>query len=100
MVGEHPTQTTLPGDGLRPAWRAACIAYRDVRRTGQLDQPAWLAARAAILNERPDLDEHSAGRQASAAIHYASVFHTKWLWNGVGDPRWRTDENAYDGLPT
>jgi hypothetical protein len=30
MVGEHPTQTTLPGDDLKPAWRAACIAYREV----------------------------------------------------------------------
>jgi hypothetical protein len=88
MVGEHPTQTTLPDDGLKPAL-VACIAYREIRRTGQLDQPAWLAARAAILSERPDLDERSAGRQASAAIHYASVFHTKRLWNGVGDPRWR-----------
>jgi hypothetical protein len=90
MVGEHPTQTTLAGDDLKPAWRAACIAYREVRRTGQLDQPAWLAARAAILSERPDLDERSAGHQASAAIHYASVFHTKWLWSGVGDPRWNS----------
>lgn len=87
MVGEHPTQTTLPGDDLKPAWRAACIAYR-VRRTGQLDQSAWLAARTAILRVRPDLGERSAGHQASAAIHYASVFHTKWLWSGVGDPRW------------
>jgi hypothetical protein len=39
MVGEHPTQTTLPDDDLKPAWRAACIAYPEVRRTGQLDQP-------------------------------------------------------------
>jgi hypothetical protein len=91
MVGEHPTQTILPSDDLKPAWRAACIAYREVRRAGQLDQPARLAARAAIISERPDLDERSAGRQASAAIHYASVFHTKWLWRGVGDTRWKPD---------
>ena len=86
MVGEHPTQTTLPGDDLMPAWRAACIAYREVRRTGQLDRPAWLAARAAVLQARPDLDERSAGKQASAAINYCSVFHTKSLWSGIGDP--------------
>ena len=44
----HPNQATLPGDDLKPAWRAACVAYRKVRQAGQLDQPAWLAARAAI----------------------------------------------------
>ena len=40
VVGEHPTQTTLPGDDLKSAWRAACVAYREVRRTEQLDQRA------------------------------------------------------------
>jgi hypothetical protein len=44
-----------------------------------------LAARAAIQELRPDLDEYAAGMQASAAIHYASVFHTRWLWHRVGD---------------
>ena len=48
MVGEYPTQTSLPGDDLKPAWRVACVAYRKVRQAGELDQPAWLAARAAI----------------------------------------------------
>jgi hypothetical protein len=38
-----------------------------------------------VLEARPDLDERAAGLQASAAIHYASVYHTKWLWNGVGE---------------
>jgi hypothetical protein len=89
MVGEHPTQTTLPGDDLKPAWRAACVAYRRVRQAGQLDHPAWLAARAAIQNVRPDLDENAAGVQASTAIHYAAVHHTKWLWHHVGEPKYR-----------
>jgi hypothetical protein len=88
MVGEHPNQTTLAGEDLKPAWRAACIAYRKVRQAGQLDQPAWLAARAAVLAVRPDLGQDDAGRQASAAVHYASVFHTKWLWHRVGDPKY------------
>jgi hypothetical protein len=43
---------------------------------------------------RPDLDEDAAGRQASAAIHYASVFHTKWLWHRVGDPKYWNDDAA------
>jgi hypothetical protein len=49
-----------------------------------------LAARAAIQELRPDLDADAAGQQASAAIHYASVFHAKWLWHRIGDPkRWK-----------
>ncbi len=86
MVGEHPTQTALTGPDLKPAWRVACVAYRKVRQSGQLDQPAWLAARTAIQDLRPDLDVKEAGRQASAAIHYASVFHPAWLWRGVTSP--------------
>lgn len=89
MVGEHPNQTTRPTHEMKPAWRAACIAYRKVRQTGQLDQPAWLAARAAVLDLRPDFDDHAAGAQASAAIHYASVHHAEWLWHRVGDPKWK-----------
>jgi hypothetical protein len=27
MVGEHPTQTTLPDSEFKPVWRAACLAY-------------------------------------------------------------------------
>jgi hypothetical protein len=87
MTGEHPTQAALPGDDLLPAWRAACIAYRKVRRTRQLDHPAWLAARAAVLDAAPSLSEVEAGRAASAAVYYASVFHPTWLWSGVGERR-------------
>jgi hypothetical protein len=68
---------SIPSSTFRPAW-VACVAYRKVRQSGQLDQPAWLAARPAIQELRPDLDDHVAGQQASAAIHYASVFHSKW----------------------
>jgi len=88
VVGEHPTQTRLPGEDLKPAWRAACTAYRKVRQAGLLDHPAWLAARAAVLEVRPDLDECAAGKEVIAAVHYASVYHTKWLWKGVGDPKY------------
>jgi hypothetical protein len=89
MVGEHSTQTTLPSADLKPAWRAACLAYREVRRTGQLDHPAWLAARTAVRQVRPDLDEPTADQHAATAIAYASVFHGQWFWNGVGRPATR-----------
>ena len=42
MVGEHPTQTSLPGDDLKPAWRVACVAYRKVRQEGKsISPPGW-----------------------------------------------------------
>jgi hypothetical protein len=69
MTGRHPTQTSLPGEDLKPAWRVACVAYRSVRQAGHLDQPAWLAARAAIQSLRPDLDEDAAGQQASVGLN-------------------------------
>ena len=56
--------------------------------SGEYDHPAWLAARAAIRQLRQDLNAEEAGKHASAAIHYASVFHTKWLWQRVGNPKW------------
>jgi hypothetical protein len=76
--------TSLAGDDRKAAWRVACVAYGKLRQAGELDHPAWLAARAAIQELRADLDEDTAGQQASAAIHYALVFHTKWLWHRVG----------------
>ena len=39
MVGEYPTQTSLPGDDLKPVWRVACVAYRKVRQAGELASP-------------------------------------------------------------
>jgi hypothetical protein len=84
MVGEHPSQTTLPADDLKPAWRVACVAYREVRRQGELHFPAWRKARAAIQELRPDMDEEEAGRQELAAVHYALVYQ----WHRVGDPKY------------
>jgi hypothetical protein len=66
MVGEHPNQTTCPSDDLKRAWRAACVAYRKARRLGELDPPGWLAARAAVLDVRPDFDNGVAVHPASA----------------------------------
>lgn len=58
MVGEHPSQAAAPQEDIKPAWRAACVAYRDVRRQGELHFPAWRKARAAVQELRFDLDEH------------------------------------------
>ncbi len=97
MTGGGPSgadQSTLPESELMPAWRAACLAYRAVRRQGKLDQPAWLAARAAVLNERPELTEREAGEVALRAICHAATWHTKWFWSGVGG-EWPPPDSGY-----
>jgi hypothetical protein len=42
---------------MRPAWRAAVLAYRKVRATGVLDHPAHLATKAAVLELLPTLSD-------------------------------------------
>jgi hypothetical protein len=65
------------------AWRAAVLAYRRVRRRGELDHPARLAAVAAYLEVRPRDDREEAMRQVTRAIAYAATHHTVWFWRGV-----------------
>lgn len=45
MVGEHPTQTSLPGDHLKPAWRVACVAYRRANSISPAGLPLALPCR-------------------------------------------------------
>jgi hypothetical protein len=46
-----------PGDDLKPAWRVACLAYRKVRQTGQLDQRGLVGGKGRHPVTAPDLDE-------------------------------------------
>jgi hypothetical protein len=45
MTIERPP---IPTDERKPAWRLACLAYRDKRRAGASDQEAHEAAVAAV----------------------------------------------------
>lgn len=83
MTAEHASQATLPEPDLRPAWRAACLAYRGARAEGSGDLSAFDAARAAVLDASPDLGEAAAGEQAHKAIAFASVHHAEWFWGPV-----------------
>jgi hypothetical protein len=76
MVGEHPTQTTLPGDDVKPAWRAACLAYRKVRRAGRSINRRCLPL-VPPSSMAPDLVRMPPGDKRQR--HYASVYHAKWL---------------------
>jgi hypothetical protein len=71
----------------KPAWRAACLAYREKRRAGAWEHDAHLAAVAALQAVWPGLTPKEASAEATNAIAYASSNHTKWFWSRVGDPQ-------------
>jgi hypothetical protein len=87
MTIERPP---IPTDERRPAWRAACVAYREKRRAGASDQEAHEAAVAAV-QEVLSLTWKEASAEAVNAIAYATRYHSEWFWQGaqhVG--KWRT----------
>jgi hypothetical protein len=67
----------------KPAWRAACLAYREKRHAGYGDREAFRAAVAASQAVWP-LPDKEAGFEARDAITYASKRHLAWIWRGVG----------------
>jgi hypothetical protein len=71
----------------KPAWRAACLAYREKRRAGVWEHEAHLAAVAALQGVWPGLTQKEASAEVVNAISYASTYHSEWLWRGVGS--WR-----------
>lgn len=62
--------------------RAVAVAYRKVRQTGQLDHPAFLAARDVYV--RMTGDEAGAGKAVPRIVSWAASEHTAWFWKGVG----------------
>ena len=74
----------LPTEDRKPAWRAACLAYREKRRAGAFDNEAHCAAVAALQAVWP-LPWKEARAEVLQAVHFASVYHGEWLWNGVGE---------------
>jgi hypothetical protein len=79
-----PETAPQPTPERKPAWRAAVLAYRKVRRAGGGDHQAHLAARAAVLGVWPTLSVKEASAEAVNAVAFASSYHTKWFWSGVG----------------
>jgi hypothetical protein len=77
-----PERAPVPTPERKPAWRAACLAYREQRRACAIDHAALLAAMAALQAVWP-LRAKEAGQEATNAIAYASSNHTKWFWDGV-----------------
>jgi hypothetical protein len=78
-----PTTVPIPTPERKPAWRAACLAYREKRREGAGDHAASLAAVEALQAIWP-LPLEEAHLETTNAIAYASSHHTAWFWSGVG----------------
>lgn len=75
---------TLPRDEIRPAWKAAVLAYRRVYRVTPEDRLAREAAFDAFREVLPEMPEELAKQETSSAIAYAAANHTAWFW-GRGD---------------
>jgi hypothetical protein len=79
---------SLPRDEIRPAWRAAVLAYRRELRATREDRLAWPAAYKAFREVLPEMPEGQAKAETTQVIAYAAANHTAWFWGGVyGDKR-------------
>jgi hypothetical protein len=77
------TTTTSTTEERKPAWRRACLAYREIREAGGSDQQAHEAAVEAVLSVLPALTQKEASAEAVNAVAYASRYHSEWFWRGV-----------------
>jgi hypothetical protein len=78
-----PARPSTPTPERKPAWRAACLAYREKRRAGAFDHEAQLSAVEALQAVWP-LPWKEACAEAVNAIAFASTYHKEWFWRGVG----------------
>ena len=78
-----------PTEDRLPAWRRACLAYREMRQAGASDQQAHEAAVEAVQAVLP-LSWKEASAKAVNAIAYATRYHPEWFWRGAQHVRkWR-----------
>ena len=80
-----PTEDSLP------AWRRACLTYREIRDAGGSDQRAHEAAVEAVQHLLPQLSLKEASADAVNAVAYATKYQSEWFWKGAQHSRkWRT----------
>ena len=77
----------LPREQIRPAWRAAVLAYRANMRVTRHPGPAYGAALAAFREVLPEMPEAEAKNEVMHAVAYAAANHTAWFWGGIYDER-------------
>jgi hypothetical protein len=79
----------IPTDDRKPAWRRACLAYRQWRAAGASDEEAHEAAVAAVQTVLP-LPWNEASVEAVNAVAYATRYHPEWFWKGAQhSEKWR-----------
>jgi hypothetical protein len=74
----------------KPAWRRACLAYREKRRPGASDHEAHEAADAAVQAVLP-LPYKGASVEVVNAIAYATRHHSEWFWQGLAKVKGKAD---------
>jgi hypothetical protein len=68
------TQTpSLPREEIRPAWRAAVLAYRANMRVMRHPDPAYAAALAAFREVLPQMSEKEAKAEVMRAVAHAAA---------------------------
>ena len=80
MTVERPPILT---EERKPAWRCACLAYREIRQAGACHLEALAAAVAAVQSVLPQLSWKEASAEAVSAIAYATKYHREWFWRGA-----------------
>ena len=73
----------IPTEDRKPAWRRACLAYREIRQAGASDQEAHEAAVTAVQPVLPQLSWKEASAEAINAVTYATKYHNEWSWRGA-----------------
>jgi hypothetical protein len=71
---------TLPREEIKPAWRAAVLAYRREYQATREDRFARAAAFDAFREVLPEMPEEQAKVQTSRAIAFAAANHAEWFW--------------------
>ena len=83
MPIDHATRLPL-STWDRETLREVAVAYRRVRRLGELDLPARDAAETVYRGRHPNATDAEAQRTVALMIAAVARDHPKWFWNGVG----------------
>ena len=78
-----PAQHAVSAAVDRDIFRDVAVAYRTVRRQGELDPPAREAALAAYRRHFPDTTYREAHEVVAVIIAQAAREHQEWFWKGV-----------------
>ena len=80
---QTPAQQAAVAAVDRDTFRDVAVAYRTVRRQGELDPPARAAALAAYKRRFPDHTHEQADATVAVIIAQAARDYQEWFWKGV-----------------